>query len=136
MFANFPKEHINLCTDRVPRQDGERQTVSAVEIMRRFERQPGVILADEVGMGKTFVAMAVAAATILEHRDKGPVVVMVPPSLREKWPKDWAVFCEKCLTPEVRGMMHSAEADSGMGFLRLIDDGTETPANIIFLVHG
>lgn len=136
MFTELPKEHINLCTDRVPREDGERQTATAVEIIRRFERQPGVILADEVGMGKTFVAMAVAAATIMEHRDKGPVVVMVPPSLKEKWPKDWAVFCEKCLSPEVRGNMRSATGDSGLSFLRLIDDGPEKRANIIFLAHG
>lgn len=136
-FANFPKVHINLCTDRVPKEDGERQTVTAVEILRRFERQPGVILADEVGMGKTFVAMAVAAATIMEHRAKGPVVVMVPPSLKEKWPKDWAVFCEKCLiSPEVRGIMRPAEADSGLSFLKLIDDVPEKRANIIFLTHG
>lgn len=136
MFANYPKEHINLCTDRVPREDGERQAATAVEIMQRFERQPGVILADEVGMGKTFVAMAVAAATIMEHRDQGSVVVMVPPSLREKWPKDWAVFCEKCLSPEVRGIMRADEADSGMSLLRLLDDGPEKRANIIFLAHG
>ena len=97
MFGVFPKEHINLCTDRVPRDDGERQAGTAMEILRRFERQPGVILADEVGMGKTFVAMAVAASTIMAYGDKGPVVVMVPPSLKEKWPKDWAVFCDKCL---------------------------------------
>lgn len=136
MFVSFPKDHINLCTDRVPREDGERQTKTAVEIIRRFERQPGVILADEVGMGKTFVAMAVAAAMIMQHHRVGPVVVMVPPSLREKWPKDWAVFCEKCLTPEVRKMMRWAEADSGMSFLRLIDDHPEKRANIIFLAHG
>lgn len=136
MFAGYPTGHINLCTDRVPRADGERQAATAMEILRRFGRQPGVILADEVGMGKTFVAMAVAAATIVEHRDKGPVVVMVPPSLREKWPKDWAVFCEKCLSQKVREGMRFAEADSGMSFLRLIDDNPEERANIIFLVHG
>ncbi len=136
MFANYPKEHINLCTDRVPRKDGERQAATAVEIMQRFECRPGVILADEVGMGKTFVAMAVAAATIMEHWKQGPVVVMVPPSLREKWPKDWAVFCEKCLSPEVRGIMRAAEADSGMSLLRLLDEGPEKRANIIFLMHG
>lgn len=136
-FANFPKSHINLCTDRVPKEDGVRQTVTAVEILQRFKRQPGVILADEVGMGKTFVAMAVAAATIMERRAKGPVVVvMVPPSLKEKWPKDWAVFCEKCLSPKARVIMRCDKADSGLSFLKLIDDVPEKRANIIFLTHG
>lgn len=136
MFSMFPETHINLCTDRVPRRDGERQTETAIEIIRRFERQPGVVLADEVGMGKTFVAMAVAAAIILEHRAKGPVVVMVPSSLKEKWPKDWAVFCEKCLTRDVRDVMRSRAADSGMSLLRLLDDKPDSRANIIFLTHG
>lgn len=135
-FVNYPKAHIDLCTDRVSREDGERQTVTAVEILRRFKRQPGVILADEVGMGKTFVAMAVAAATIMKHRTKGPVVVMVPPSLKEKWPKDWAVFCEKCLSVQARAIMRSDRADSGLSFLKLMDDSSEERANIIFLTHG
>src|SRR4051812_33558109 len=121
-FAHFAKSHINLSSERVPREDAARQERTAEEILRRLERQPGVVLADEVGMGKTFVAMAVATSIILDREDDGPVVVMVPPSLQGKWPNDWDVFQDKCLSPEARDSIRSASADSGISFLRLLDD--------------
>jgi len=49
-------------TGNVPEFDQIRQRREVEELLRRFERQPGVILADEVGMGKTFVALAVATS--------------------------------------------------------------------------
>ena len=97
-FAAFSHEHISLRTDRIPDEDAARQERTAENILKRLARQPGVVLADEVGMGKTFVAMAVAASILIERPNDGPVVVMVPPSLRDKWPKDWKVFREKCLS--------------------------------------
>jgi hypothetical protein len=135
-FVPFADSNINLCTDRVPRSDGERQTRSAFDILTRLRRQPGVVLADEVGMGKTFVAMAVAASTILARRDYGPVLVMVPSSLKEKWPKDWSIFCEKCLSAKAHQCMRHGEADSGLSLLKLLDDPPERRVNIIFLTHG
>ena len=41
--------------------DAERQEATAQSILSDLARQPGVILADEVGMGKTYVALAVIA---------------------------------------------------------------------------
>ena len=102
----------------------------------RLARQPGVVLADEVGMGKTFVAMAVAASVVLERGDTGPVVVMCPPSLREKWPKDWNVFSEVCLTASFGGRLRCATAASGIEFLRLLDDPPNRRRHIVFLTHG
>jgi hypothetical protein len=135
-FAPFAEARINLCTDRVPKADSERQRRSAIEILRRLERQPGVVLADEVGMGKTFVAMAVAASIIIERGNARPVVVMVPPTLKEKWPKDWQVFCDKCLTADVRGLMRQGVAESGLSFLRFLDEPPERRPGIIFITHG
>lgn len=136
MYAPFAKSHINLNTERVPHEDAARQERTASEILRRLERQPGVVLADEVGMGKTFVALAVAASVILDRDDEGPIVVMVPPSLRDKWPKDWEVFQDKCLSPAARNAIRSASADSGISFLRLLDDPPVRRNHIIFLTHG
>jgi hypothetical protein len=123
-----------LCTDRVPREDGLRQERTAEEILKRLARQPGVVLADEVGMGKTFVAMAVAASILLDRFGEGTVVVMVPPGLRDKWPKDWAVFCDKCLRGQAaqRFRERAAQADSGVEFLRKLN---EKPP-VLFLTHG
>ena len=41
-----------------------RQEATAREVLVRLRQQPGVVLADEVGMGKTFVALAVAACAV------------------------------------------------------------------------
>jgi hypothetical protein len=91
--------------------------------------------ADEVGMGKTFVALAVAVSVVLDRPHGGPVVVMVPPSLREERPKDWTVFTEKCLSPGAPPL-RCGRADSGVGFLRLLDDPPDRAAHVIFLTHG
>ena len=49
---------------RISPEDAERQRGTAAEILRRLEHQPGVVLADEVGMGKTFVALAVLTTEV------------------------------------------------------------------------
>lgn len=134
--VRFADESISLHTDRVAPEDADRQERTAVEILRRLEQQPGVILADEVGMGKTFVALAVAASVALARPDDGPVVVMVPPSLKQKWPKDWAVFKTHCLKGAARDALVADSADSGVAFMRLLDDPPERRKHVIFLTHG
>ena len=59
--AKFEPERIDLHTPgRISEKDARRQVATVEEILKRLEHQPGLILADEVGMGKTFVALAVA----------------------------------------------------------------------------
>jgi hypothetical protein len=135
-FATFPEHLIHLNNGRISDRDAERQSRTATEILRRLARQPGVVLADEVGMGKTFVALAVAVAILIDREREGPIVVMTPPSLREKWPKEWDVFRECCLAPELADRYRRACADSGVTFLRLLDDPIDRRAHVIFLTHG
>jgi ERCC4-related helicase len=116
-----------------------RQETTARKILRRFAERPGLVLADEVGMGKTFVALAVASSVALANPDAGPIVVMVPPSLKEKWPRDWSVFQEKCLrvsstSAQLRATPQAIE--SGVEFLRLLDDSPGRRKHLIFLTHG
>src|SRR5438093_7712631 len=132
----YPEGAISLSTDRVSKEDAHRQERTAQEILRRLERQAGLILADEVGMGKTFVALAVASAISLSRPDDGPVIVMVPPSLKQKWPKDWSVFFEKCLNQDTCKHLDAELADSGVSFLRLMDDAPHDRKEIIFLTHS
>ncbi len=128
---------INLFVEgRIPREDAERQTRTAKEILRRLKDRPGLILADEVGMGKTFVSLAVAASVAFADRKKRPVVVMVPSSLREKWPRDFEVFREKCLPPEWRERLTYSRAEGAVDFLKLLDDPPHRAKTIIFLTHG
>jgi superfamily II DNA or RNA helicase len=123
-------------TKRIEKPDAARQERTAREILRRLSDQPGLVLADEVGMGKTFVALAVATSVALSDARRRPVVVMVPPSLKEKWPQDFSVFKDRCLPPEIARRVRAASADSAVGFLKLLDDPIERRASIVFLTHG
>jgi hypothetical protein len=134
-FARFHPEFISLQNDRISDEDALRQEQAAAELLRRFDRQPGVVLADEVGMGKTFVALAAAVSILIDRRDEGPIVVMCPPSLKEKWPRDWDVFCQKCLRSSSLSF-RASQADNGIEFLRLLDDPEDRRSHIIFLTHG
>ena len=71
-------DSLNLHVEgRLSEADAKRQARSAQVILERFRTQPGVILGDEVGMGKTFVALAVAASFVVRDPSR-PVVIMVP----------------------------------------------------------
>jgi len=128
---------INLHVEgRISAEDAHRQEKTAREILKRLVKQPGLILADEVGMGKTFVALAVAVSVALENRGKRPVVVMVPSSLKEKWPSDFALFCEKCLPHDLAKRIRSGRAERAVEFLKLLDDPPNRRKSVIFLTHG
>ena len=81
--VRFDPARIDLhVVDRISAADASRQSATVDAILARLVDQPGVVLADEVGMGKTFVALAVAVSVAWARPDGGPVVVMVPPSHR------------------------------------------------------
>ena len=99
-------------------RDARRQAATAEKLLerlfhgdarRRWELQ---ILADEVGMGKTYVALAVAF-TLLEQMMAGrtpsdlegcyrKVVILSPPnaSLLKKWYREVSEFVKRCVPPE------------------------------------
>lgn len=134
--VDFDLHRINLSTTRVHDADGARQIATVREILSRFQDRPGVVLADEVGMGKTFVALAVAVAAALSDKGGRPVVVMVPASLRDKWPRDWDVFKSLCLKEGRDQKLRAASAHSALDFFRLLDDPVSRRSRIIFLSHG
>jgi hypothetical protein len=121
---------------RISKDDAERQQQTARTILSRLAHQPGLVLADEVGMGKTFVALAVAASVAVETKSRRPVVVMVPPSLKEKWPQDFKTFREKCCVSTEAKSVCASPADSAVHFLRLLEAPAEKQCSIIFLTHG
>ena len=112
-------ENINLhVKDRISLEDATRQEKTAKEILMRLKDQPGLILADEVGMGKTFVALAVGISIALGDHFKRPVIVMVPPSLKEKWPRDFELFREKCLPKNLSKKIGYGVAETAVEFLK------------------
>jgi hypothetical protein len=128
---------VDLHNHRIFEQDADRQMRTAAEILRRLERRPGVVLADEVGMGKTFVALAVAVSVVEAIGGARPVVVMVPPGVQDKWPREWDVFRQECLRPGGRDVRASAASvNRGSDFLKLLDDPAERRRHIVFLTHG
>ena len=125
---------VTYDTGRIDKADAARQHVTLKEILSRLANQPGLVLADEVGMGKTFVALGAAYLAATQDRGGNPAVVMIPPALRNKWPLDAELFREKCLpagTP-----LRVKVATTGLEFLRILDDPRSQRAQIILLHHG
>ena len=128
---------INLYVkDRISPEDAKRQETTAKEILGRLKDQPGVVLADEVGMGKTFVALAVAMSVAVANRRRRPVVVMVPSSLQEKWPRDFSLFVSRCLPESMKETIRCGKATCAEEFLKHLDDPLERRCAIIFVTHG
>ena len=132
-FSESIRLHV---AGRIDPDDAKRQEHTAREILNRLACQPGLVLADEVGMGKTFVALAVATSVALADQQQRPVVVMVPSNLKNKWPRDFEVFKEKCLTPAAAQRLRAASADSAVGLLKRLDDPPDRRCSIVFLTHG
>jgi hypothetical protein len=114
--------------------DAQRQQRTATTILARFAERPGIILGDEVGMGKTFVALAVAAAYIID-KPKCPVIAMVPKQVVKKWKIDAATFTTRCMGENEQSMFCVKIADSALELLRLLD-GPDPKPSFIILAHG
>ncbi len=108
VFGNDKKSNSQV------REDQARQTATANEILKRFfssssvSRREMILLADEVGLGKTYVALAVAVS-ILDAIRKGrapsgmpsyqPVVIVFTPNnkaLHNKWIREAEEFKNNC----------------------------------------
>ena len=136
-------------TARVPKADQRRQRAEALEILSRLRTRLGVILADEVGMGKTFVALAVACSVALRSR-RGPVVVMVPTNLIDKWEQDLHTFCELYLDNRhpvrregatTRALkdptaLRFGVAHDSIALMKLLDDPPRERCHLILLTQG
>ena len=110
VFGNDPASSEQI------EQDRRRQTRTAKAILQRFfsrrmlNRREMVILADEVGLGKTYVAIAVAVS-ILDAIRRGntpsgfptyrPLVLVLTPSndsLFNKWKREMEAFKQNCVS--------------------------------------
>ncbi len=117
-----------------------RQRHTAEDILQRLwsrsRPQEGVVLADQVGMGKTFVALAVAATTILGEPELGQVVVFAPANVAEKWVNEWGKFAESLLiegAPELRCV--PAAIRSGEDLLKALDDPPPRRNHLVVVTH-
>ena len=104
-------------TERIEKQDAERQSATVNHIFKAFfgaerDRREVQILADEVGMGKTFVALAAAYTILSVLRDPTRcdelddlrncykcVLVITPggnPTLAQKWDREDDALLTRC----------------------------------------
>ena len=135
--------------ERVPHADQDRQRAEVKHILKRLRGQPGVVLADEVGMGKTFVALAAAYSIAWQSR-RGPVIVMAPANLVDKWVQDLKTFCELYLDDRVavsredaspkefraRNALRYGVARHSIDLMKLLDDKARERCHLIFLAQG
>lgn len=116
--------HIDLGGDKTRMKnvdDVRRQEATARALLQRLyaEEDPSFtevqLLADEVGLGKTFVALAVAYSLLEAQRRQGElrgtqrrVLVLVPQNdeLAKKWNREVAELVKRCVRPE-----HQATAE-------------------------
>jgi hypothetical protein len=109
-------------TSYIQSDDALRQEKSARAILRALRDQPGIVLADEVGMGKTYIALAVVASVLEKRGRKGPpVVVMLPPGLVAKWQREWQQFQRTCCQPGSLDWVRDEYAYEPIRFLRLVE---------------
>ena len=129
--------------------DQLRQRAEVEDILRRLSTQPGVILADEVGMGKTYVALGIAYSVAIRC-PRGPVIVMVPPNLVDKWEEELKKFCELYLenrhpickeTASQKDLKEKFALRYGIArhsvdLMKLLDDPPRVRCHLIFLAQG
>lgn len=116
-------------------QDWARQRRTAADILQRLKKQEGVILADQVGMGKTYVALAVAVCQILSTAELGQVVIFVPSAVADKWVREWRKFSESLLEPGTGIRCVDKPIRSGEEFLKKLDDIGDDRDHIIVVTH-
>lgn len=115
-------------------EDWARQLATANEILGRLEGQEGVILADQVGMGKTFTALAVALKEIVGTPSLGQVVVFVPAKVATKWHNEWNKFREM-LVLDGDGIRCPPPLRRGEDFLKALDDPPDRRGHILIVTH-
>lgn len=125
-------------SQKIAPDDGARQQDTARSILADFQTQPGVILADEVGMGKTYVALGVVASVVRATRGSGrPVVVMMPSGLARKWPREWEQFKALCCTrPDGLAWVRDVYVHSPTDFFKVLDDPRGQRPHIVWMTTG
>lgn len=126
-----------LRTTTEPRfeEDWSRQRRTAADILQRLQTQEGVVLADQVGMGKTYVALAVAVSEILATQELKQVVIFVPPAVADKWVREWKKFSESLLESGSGIRCVDQPIRSGEEFLKKLDGNPKDRAHILVVTH-
>jgi hypothetical protein len=134
-FADQLIDLQGIKAEKISAQDGLRQQETARSILQDLQTKPGVILADEVGMGKTYVALAVVASVLLSTGGEAhPVVVMMPPGLLGKWQREWEHFKGLCCRDTAAlNSMRSATVNTPTELFKLLDNHRRKRARLVWM---
>jgi hypothetical protein len=128
-------DRLRAHTDPNFNEDWIRQRRTAEDVLERLQTQEGVILADQVGMGKTYVALAVAVSEILAGRTRGQVVIFVPSAVADKWVREWRKFEESLLDSDLGIRCVDQPIRSAEAFLKALDDAPTQRKHIVVVTH-
>lgn len=96
-------ENLNYLFDlskSIEKESAELQTNTCSKLVSMLGESPGVILGDDVGMGKTYIAFATAVYYLSKYPKK-PVIIVTPNwLLNNKWYNDISNFIEVNLKKE------------------------------------
>lgn len=81
--------------DGIADGDIRRQEDTVLRALDRLDEQPGVVIADEVGMGKTWEALGVAAAFHQAASDACILVLTPGPDLNTKWAQEFRTWRDR-----------------------------------------
>ena len=99
---------------------GEQQLAGAVDLYARLGAQRIAWLSDEVGLGKTYVAMAVAALVRHQHPNARILYLLPTTRLLPKWKRELGGFSRKC----VRNVDHHLRTLEGGAARPLVECAT------------
>ena len=101
-----------------------------IGVVRRVATDPVLryLLADEVGLGKTIEAGAIARQHLLDHPD-GRVLVLAPPGLVGQWQGEWDHrFALYPYDPRIRIAAYAAAVEAGAPTLLIVDEAHHAAA--------
>jgi len=112
-------------------RDIERQEDTVLHALEILQESPGVVLADEVGMGKTFEALGVLAARAQVAPDSRFLVITPGPDLNKKWTKEIRRFTADA--GDGRKVYHGLDPDAITAVGRLGDLLFEAPRRRVLI---
>jgi ERCC4-related helicase len=110
----------------IKQEDAKRQTKTANRLLELLNTQPGIILADEVGMGKTFVALATALSYVANLTRNRRILILTPSiELKDKWDKDIDTFRDYCIKKDSK--LKRIAQDRGIESIKELFQEKDTP---------
>lgn len=92
----------------VNKETADLQTNTCAQIIEMLQEVPGIILGDDVGMGKTYIAFCTAVYFLSQNPKKKIVIITPNWLLNDKWYNDIRNFIEQNLLP---GMVRLKDSD-------------------------